>query len=442
MLIEEVVIKTVTGFTPHSEKQELALFSKKKKIVLATGIQFGKTTVGAVFIRRLMHEFSDPIDNFIITAPSYKILKQSSLPAFLNVMGGLGKYSGQDACYYIKNGPTVYCRTATHPDSVVGITNVRGIWGDEAGKYPLYFWENLQARSAFKDCPIILTTSPYSLNWLYKEIIRPYMKGIIDPDVEVIQAASIENPYFPRSSYNRQKKTMDPRRFSMLYGGDFSKFEGLVYNCFDEDLNECEKFDHGPRRFYIGGVDWGFTDPFVIKIRSVSPSGEMVDVSEFYKPGLRSSEVIEAIVLKNKIFKPVSFECDPSRPDYIAQLVDLGVPAVAAHNDILEGIDAHYEYIKTLKYKVLKGTCPYTKDEIEMYHYPETKDLKVDQNKDKKIELPVDQHNHAMDVDRYISVKLKRDGIGITFDPKTPDEEEKTALTQAERLAKLKRLSA
>jgi hypothetical protein len=77
----------------------------------------------------------------------------------------------------MNGGGTCYFRTATEPDSIVGITNVQAIWGDEAGKYSLYFWENMQARASFKNCPIMLTTTPYTSNWIFKELVRPARDG-------------------------------------------------------------------------------------------------------------------------------------------------------------------------------------------------------------------------------------------------------------------------
>ena len=158
-------------FECHSRKQSDAIISDHKCTLLCTGIQFGKTTAGAIWMKRLMHKYTKKDDAFIITSPNYKILKQSTLPAFLKYMDGFGEYRAGDAVFEMNSGGVCYMRTATEPDSIVGITNVRGIWGDEAGKYSLYFWENIQARSSFRDCPILLTTSPYSTNWIYKKDI-------------------------------------------------------------------------------------------------------------------------------------------------------------------------------------------------------------------------------------------------------------------------------
>ena len=271
-------------FKPHSAKQNVAIWSPKPIVVCATGIQGGKTRVGAVKGMMVMHKFCRPDDNFLILAPTYKIMQQSTLPAFLSVMQGLGTFSKVDGVFKIHGGGTCYFRTATDPDSIVGVTNVRFIWGDEAGLYSLYFWENMQARAAFKQAQIVLTTSPYTLNWIYKELIRPIMKEGPEarPDVELIRAKSIENPYFPLEYYEAKRKTMDTRRFEMMFGGEWNKFQGLVYDCFDEFETTCDPFPLPKGTEVYAGVDWGTTHPFVIHVRAITPDKMHYQIAEHY----------------------------------------------------------------------------------------------------------------------------------------------------------------
>ena len=152
------------NFEPHTEKQQGVLLSDKRISIAATGIQWGKTTVGVIRLKVDMHKYFSEDDNFIVTSPTYKVLYQSTLPPFLRYNEGLGKYNKQNECFKINGGGTVWFRTGQNPDSVVGITNVRHILCDEAGLYTRYFWDNLQARSSIKRCPITIVTSPYSLN--------------------------------------------------------------------------------------------------------------------------------------------------------------------------------------------------------------------------------------------------------------------------------------
>ncbi len=422
-------------FTPHSIKQEQAIFSDKKILALLTGIQFGKTTVGAMRMAMAMHRYTDPEDAFIICAPTYKILQQSTLPAFLKLMEGLGEYNKVDAVFRIHGGGICYFRTATEPDSIVGITNVRWVWVDEAGKVSLYFWENVQARAAFLNCPIDLTSSPYSLNWLFKEIVRPKQKNPeAHPNVDLIQAASWENPYFPVASIEQAKRTMDARRFNALFGGIWERIAGLVYDCFSEDENICQPVALPPGTRFYAGVDWGYSEPFVLVVRAVTPAGNHFQVSEVYKSGLTITDIVRICGEKKSVYNIERYYCDPSQPGHIEELSRNGIPAVPANNDIRLGVDKHYELIKTRAYKVFAGTSPYTLDEYDTYHYPQPDEVDADQaTKDQK---PVGQNDHSMDANRYCTMGTVAMGANKKS-PTVPGENK--VKTQYDRLEQLRK---
>lgn len=421
-------------FIPHSLKQEQALFSEKPIVLCGTGIQWGKTRVGALKAKLAMHTFTEPSDNFLILAPTYKIMQQSTLPAFLKVMDGYGEYSAQRAEFKMNGGGTAYFRTMTDPDSIVGVTDVRFVWGDEAGKYSLYFWQNIQARAAFKSAQIILTTSPYTLNWIYKELIRAKSRdSSARPDCELIQAASWENPFFPQGTVDIARMTMDPRRFNMIFGGIWDKVEGLVYD-WDEGENICQPFNLPTGTRFIGGIDWGYTDPFVLVVRAILPTGKHFQVSEVYQSGLTLTEIIDICKQKRAVHGIERFYCDPSQPGYIEELCRNGCPASPANNDIRIGIDRHYELIKTRNYKVFAGTSPHTVDEYETYHYPEPDDLNPDQ--DSKEAKPVDQGNHAMDANRYVTIMTHNSGMKKS--PYVPGDKREQE-SQYDRLDRIKK---
>lgn len=401
-------------FEPHSQKQEDAIFSDAKITALITGIQYGKSTVGALWLKRYMHTFTDPDDNFIIAAPTYKIMEQATLPAFLRFMEGFGEYNGQRATFKMHGGGTCWFRTGTDPDSVVGLTNVRAVWGDEAGKYSKYFWDNLQARASFRDCPIMLTTSPYTLNWIYKDFIKAR-----PAHCTIFGAKSCENPYFPKAEWDRRKATMDPRRFAAIYGGEFERMQGLVYDCWQEDLHVIDPVALPSGTVYYAGLDWGFTDPFVLHIRAITPGGNHFVVGEFHKPGLTISDVVQACKQQKQIWNIKTFYCDPSQPAHILELNRNGCPAVAAENDIRIGIDKQYELIRSGKFKVFRNAAPYFCDEIEAYHYPEPEELRPDQNS--KDRLPVGQNDHCMDSSRYCTIMT----LGQNHVPYVPRPEQR-----------------
>lgn len=422
-------------FTPHSDKQEDALFSDKRITLCSTGIQWGKTTVGASKLKILIHHNPGAGCNYIVTAPNYKILQQATLPEFLRVMKGCGEYRKVDAVYELYSGAMVFFRTATDPDSIVGITNVYGIWGDEAGKYPYYFWINIQGRSRFKQCPIILTTSLYSFNWICKELIRESEKGIRD-DVHLCQAESRENPFFPEEEYEKAKKTMNPARFAMMYGGRPAKREGLVYECFDENVSVVPSFELPNGSIVYAGIDWGFTQPFVCSIVAKLPSGFYVLVSEVYKSRLTIGEIIETLKQRQKIWDIRRFYAGPDQPGYIEELNRSGLSCTAAENDVKKGVDTVYSIIRDGKFKVFKGQCPNILDEFENYHWPELKDVGPDQ--DEKDPNPVKQNDHGMDSLRYCLVSIARKRFS-KLTPKIPEEfRENRPETMEQKLKRLK----
>ncbi len=392
-------------WSPHSDKQDAVmragLEAAKPIILLSCGIQFGKTTVGAWLMRLYMQTFMDPLDTFIIAAPNYKILRQSTLPAFASIMDGYGTYERQDALFKMRGGGTCYFRTATQPDSVVGITNCRFIWLDEGGKVSLYFWENLQARASFKKAPIIITTSPYAINWVYRDLIKPYQRGL-RKDMHFTTARSNENPYFPKEEYEAKKATMHPKRFNALYGGQFEKMEGLVYDCFDEDIHLVNPFKLPEGTKYYASIDWGYTHPCAFLVMAITPEKERYIVYEYYKAGKTIDDIIEVALEKKKEFKIETVYADPAQPGYLESFNRAGLPCIAANNDVRAGVDLVYKLFKTNNLKIFKGYAPHLVDELSAYHWPELED--VNPNRDLKDRNPVKQDDDACDSLRYLSI--------------------------------------
>jgi phage terminase large subunit len=202
--------------------------------------------------------------------------------------------------------------------------------------------------------------------------------------------------------YKKKKATMDPRRFNAMYNGEFEKMHGLVYDCFDEATHVCDPQELPMGTKFYAGVDWGYRHPFVIVVRAVTPNGMHFQVSEFYKTNVSITDMILVAKQLKQVWGIQVFYCDPAQPGYIEEFNRNGCSAQPADNDISKGIGLHYGLIKEGKFKIFKGTSPYTIDEYETYHFEEDRDLKPDQ-KDKE-PMPVDQDNHAMDASRYVTV--------------------------------------
>lgn len=404
----------------------------------STGIQWGKTTVGATKLKMLVHQNPGPNCNYIVTAPNFKIMQQACLPELLKVMRGCGEYKKADAVFEVSSGAKIFCRTATDPDSIVGITNVYGIWGDEAGKYPYYFWVNIQGRSRFKQCPIILTTSLYSFNWVCKELIRETERGLRE-DVHLCQAESRENPFFPEEEYQKAKNSMSPSRFAMMYGGRPNKMEGLVYDNFEEKIHVVDPFELPTGTRVYGGIDWGFTQPFALTVVAKLVNGSFIVISEYVQTRLTTAEIVDILKEKQRIWGIERFYAGPDQPGSIKALNQAGLPCSPADNNVKDGVDLVYTLLNpsSVRLRFFRDQTPNLMDEMENYHWPEPKDLSSDQ--DGKDPNPVKQDDHALDSLRYVLISIaKKRSQG--FKTKVPTHEKPPNETIEQKLKRLKSL--
>lgn len=405
--------------------------SQKRIIVASAGIQSGKTTVGSLWLGKYLFKYTQELDNFLIVAPTYKILSQATLPAFTKLYRAYGEYKKVDAEFKLYNGGTIFLRTATDPESIEGITNVRAIWADEGGRLSKYFWENIEGRSALMRAPILVTTTPYALNWLYKMWID-WDKGLRD-DVEFFQFRSKDNPYFPKEEYERQKTLLDPRRFAMKYDGVFGKIEGLVY----QKINLCPSKQLPAGTRYYAGVDWGYNpDPFALVVRAVTPDNIHYRVAEFLCKMKTISEIIQIVKQRKELYNIQMCFCDPSQPAAIAEFNKAGIPAVGSRNEIRLGIDKQIELINTNRFFIFEDMNPIGIDEYNSYHYPEPEEMEIDENS--KEQLPVDNMNHSVDADRYVTLMLE-DLITERKSPKIIDGSSNRPTDQQKRIEWLKK---
>lgn len=378
------------------------------------GIQSGKTTSGACKLYVDFAKYQDPDDTFIVAADTYKTLSQATIPKLLKFLRGFGHLNRQSGEFKSPSGATIFFRTGTEPESLEGITNVRRIWLDEGGKVSRYFFENIMGRAAFLKAPIDVTTTPYSLNWLAD--LRKQVKQGKRPDVTFVHCRSIDSPYFPKDEYDRQKSILDPKRFRMKYEGEFGAMEGLVF----PHLNLCKSFQLPAGTRYYAGVDWGYRDPFCMVVRAVTEEGKQYRVMEYYKQGMTLPEIVGALKSFHALYKFVTMVCDPSQPASIEELTRNGLPAQGANNEIRLGLDIHYELIKQERFWIFDDMNPLGIDEYRTYHYREERELKIDEDPKSKNEIPVDQFNHGIDADRYLSLYINQFAAERRT-PKTPE---------------------
>lgn len=409
---EKTEITVDKTFTP---KQAQIFDAQERFILVVTGIQGGKTYTGANWAEEKMHQF--PSDDGMITAPTYKVLDQATLPKFFTEFPWYRQFykKGDQAidlpchcergsnCTDHKRG-RVYIRSEEDPYKNEGLT-LRWIWGDEIGQAKPASWLVHQARTAILKGQVLYTTTPYNLGWLYSEVYRRGIEG--DKDFRVINWESIDNPVFPRDEWERAQRTLDAVTFDMRYRGLFRKRVGLVYDKFDSNLMAVSP-DRVPTTFneVIAGIDWGFTHPAAVIVIGIDYDGHYWVIDEMYESGLTTGEIINKCKNLRTTHKINVFYPDSAEPDRIKECRDAGLYVREANKDIKLGVDKMRDLINFGRLHASRKVLNWI-DEIESYHYPEGHEAGYEKD------LPKKDHDDAMDATRYAI---------FTHNPETPQD--------------------
>jgi PBSX family phage terminase large subunit len=401
---------------PH-EYQKRVLLSKKRFVVAIAGIQGGKTLCGVLWLIQEIKK--NPRGTFLVGAPSFKILNQSTLEKIFELMpeGVWGSYNKMEQVYRLKSGGKIFFRSLESPDSIEGMT-AHAAWLDEAGQMKYRAWVNVLSRVSATNGRVLITTSPYTVNWLYKQIYQKVKnKELGYENFEIVEWESIHNPYFPKENYEHARMVLPLSEFERKYKGMFRRMQGLVYeDIFDEEGNIRNVVLDVPKfQKVICGIDWGYRDPTAIAFLGITENGQVYLFDEVYKSGLTILDVIS--ILKEKVLENrVGFVyAGKDQPGYIDELNLKGVPTMAANNDIFFGIGRVRALIRMGRFFIHRR-CVNALEEFTLYVYKES---------DKMVEEPADENNHMMDAIRYAIashpefMQIENEGKVYSADQKT-----------------------
>lgn len=213
-------------------------------------------------------------------------------------------------------------------------------------------------------------------------------------------------------------------RYWRLRHGRWVAAEGAVYEEFDRGVHlvYADAVARASLRYYVAGVDWGFTNPGVIQVWGVDADGRVYRVHEVYHTQrLIDWWVAEARRLHAR-YQVQAFVCDPSGAANIAEFRNAGLPVVAGFNDIGRGIQAVKARLKAATdgrprlFLLRDATSPVdnallmaerpwcTEMEFDVYVFPRPAGGGL------SAELPIDADNHGLDTMRYVVAHV--DGIG------------------------------
>jgi PBSX family phage terminase large subunit len=349
------------------------------------GVQSGKTFMGSLWAGKKINEFPDGIG--IIGAPTYKILSQSTLVKFFSNFPQLRKhYRESRGEINLPTGGTVFIRSFDQPLGIEGIT-ANWIWLDEGGQMPRMAWTVCRSRVSMTRGQILITTTPYALNWLYTDFYLPW-KERRELDVSVFTWKSIENPGFPKEHYEAERRRLSTEEFARRYEGEFTKMEGLVYDL-PADQIIPPKLDINVKEIILG-LDFGFHVPSAGVVIKVSSDNVFYITDEYYEAGKTQDELEDDL---KKLRQKTPFRqiyADPAEPDRTVAMKRHGFYVKSVDKNVMLGIDRVRELIRKRQLFVF-DTCKFTLDEMNYYHY----------DPEKPKEEPVKEKDHLMDALRY-----------------------------------------
>ncbi len=381
------------NFTLHKH-QDKVIGSTRRFILALSGVQGGKTVCGAIWLLTQIYEAYKKGErgDWLIAAPTEKILQQSTLVKFKDfIPSDWGVWREQKKCFELSWGDRIFVRSTENPEHLEGMT-IKGAWLDEAGQMKSQVWIYIQARVAIHQGRVLMTTTPYAMNWLYREIMKRARDG--DKDYELITWKSIENPAFPQEDFDRAKRTLPKAIFERRYLGLFTRLEGLVYPDFDIDTHVIEPFTIPDNWYYFAGMDFGHTNPTcILPIIKDPQNNTYYVIDEFYE---REASLQKMAAWMSK-YPLTKIFADRQSAHLISELQQQhGCKNIApCDNSIDIGIERIGLLLREKRLKFFRKRCNNTVDELESYHYPPP-------SQDKEVkDKPVPFHNHAMDALRY-----------------------------------------
>jgi phage terminase large subunit len=372
----------------HPKQFDAFNFTRRYGAVIC-GVQSGKTYLGATWANKKITEF--PKGNGLISAPTYKILQQSTLDKFFNLFPEWFRYyKKQESVIDLPEGGKIYIRSADEPLGIEGMT-LDWAWLDEAGMMGRLIWVFVRARTAIRKGQVLMTTTPYNLGWLFTDFYKPFKEGK-DEDLVVFTWKSVENPYFDKEFYEKEKERLSGEEFARRYEGEFTKMEGLVYDLPSDRIIEEKKINNP--EITIGGIDWGFRNPAALWVGKLKDKVWYV-VDEWYKSGKTTPEIIERCKELQKTHGVNRWYADSAEPDRIEECKRAGLYILEGSKDLKGGISQINQLIRENRLFVF-DKCENFIDEINFYHYPEVRG----ENLNPKDE-PQKKNDHLMDAMRY-----------------------------------------
>jgi hypothetical protein len=395
------------GLEPDDWQKEV-LETAHKRILLNCCRQAGKTTVAAMLA--LAETFWISGSKTIIVSPS---LRQSTelfkvITGYYGMLGELAKRRLTRGELELNNGSRIVCLPCKEA-TIRGYANVSLIVIDEASRVPDDIYLAVRPMLAVSGGRIICLSTPNGKSGFFYQAWAQGGDDWLRIEVPASKIARIKAEFLAK-----EERGMVPCDYRREYCCSFEARAGLVY----PDMAGCVVPGPAPAlKRQVGGIDFGYRNPFAAVWGGLDHDGVLWLVSEHYRRETPLS-MNAALLPKN-----VTWVCDPHGANERAEMRVLGFAINPGNAAVAAGIGAVQTRIRAGALKIVTGACPSLLAEAAVYHYDEQQSQ----------EVPVGENDHALDALRYLIMRLDKGGLGhasVAFKPRTPDGEEDAPPTE------------
>jgi hypothetical protein len=324
--------------------------------------------------------------------------------------------------YRYPNGSVVVIGGLDRPTRIMS-TEYDIIYAQEAIELTLNDWETLSTRLRNYKVPyqqLIGDTNPDSpRHWIKQREAQ----GL----VRLLESRHENNPFlFTRDGqltaigkkYMEVLDRLTGVRKLRLRFGKWVQAEGVVYEGWDPSVHLINRFDiprHWPRYWVI---DFGYVHPFVWQCWAVGPDGALFRYREIYMTHRLVQDHAKLIVgLASDDPRPVAVICDHDAEDRATFERHTGLPTVAAHKTVSDGIQAVAARLQRSgngkpRIFFLRDSLVQRDPLLDEQELPCSTEEEFDSYiwdtgaGRKKGEEPVKENDHGMDTTRYMVAQL------------------------------------
>jgi hypothetical protein len=341
---------------------------ERRFVFVVAGTQSGKTSWGPFWLWRETQKRG--AGDYLAVTATYDLFKLKMLPEMRRVFEDIlhwGVYSASERVIFSNDKQSRIILRSADAEGGLESATAKGAWLDECGqdRFRLEAWEAILRRLALNQGRALGTTTPYNLGWLKTEVYDRWRGG--DPDYQVIQFESIQNPAFPIAEYERAKATLPAWKFEMFYRGNFTRPAGLIYADFSEDdiVSDFVLSVRWPRWV---GIDFGAVNTATVWLARDPDRDIYYLYRETLEGGKATEEHVTAALQRAGQEGVVSWHGGSKsetqqRMDWKAAGIAVKEPPIA---DVEAGIDRVIGLIKGHRLKVFKS-CRGILDELGSY---------------------------------------------------------------------------